>query len=160
RRRGVPAMTSPLRTDSTTRAPVKVQAPGKINIHLGVGGANDEGYHELATVFQARNLGETLTLVPAGAGSIRVPGRHGNLARRAVDVLIAALEVDRDVDVLRDIDIVIDKQVPVAGGMGGGSADAAAALVGAAHLVGGVAEDVLHDCAVAVGADVAFLLHG
>src|SRR5699024_3908847 len=43
--------------------------------------------------------------------------------------------------------------------MGGGSADAAAALVAAAHLVGGVAEDVLHDCAVAVGADVAFLLH-
>src|SRR5699024_3579704 len=64
------------------------------------------------------------------------------------------------VDVLRAIDIVIDKQVPVAGGMGGGSADAAAALVGAAHLVGGVAEDVLHDCAVAVGAAVAFLLHG
>ena len=162
-------MTSPLRTDSTTRAPVKVQAPGKINIHLGVGGANDEGYHELATVFQALNLGETLTLVPGGTGSIIVQGRYGdsavpadgtNLARRAVDVLIAALEVDRDVDVLRDIDIVIDKQVPVAGGMGGGSADAAAALVGAAHLVGGVAEDVLHDCAVAVGADVAFLLHG
>src|SRR5699024_8378578 len=137
-------------TDATTRAPVEVQAPGKINIHLGVGGANDEGYHELATVFQALNLGETLTLVPGGTGSIIVQGRYGgsavpadatNLARRAVD-------------------IVIDKQVPVAGGMGGGSADAAAALVGAAHLVGGVAEDVLHDCAVAVGADVAFLLHG
>src|SRR5699024_4562251 len=121
RRRGVPAMTSPLRTDSTTRAPVKVQAPGKINIHLGVGGANDEGYHELATVFQALNLGETLTLVPGGTGSIIVQGRYG------------------------------DSAVP---------ADAAAALVGAAHLVGGVGEDVLHNCAVAVGADVAFLLHG
>src|SRR5699024_11836335 len=131
-------MTSPLRSDSSTRAPVKVQAPGKINSHLGVGGANGEGYHEHATVFQALNLGETLPLVPGGTGSIIVQGRYGasavpadatNLARRAVDVRIAALEVDRDVDVLRDIDIVIDKQVPVAGGMGGGSADAAAALV-------------------------------
>src|SRR5699024_3834212 len=149
-------MTSPLRTDSTTRAPVKVQAPGKINIHLGVGGANDEGYHELATVLQALNRGETLTLVPGGTGSISVRGRYGgpavpadatNLARRAVDVLIAALEVDRDVDVLRDIDIVIDKQVPVAGGMGGGSAGAAPPPVGAGHLAGGVAEDALRACA-------------
>ncbi|WP_209371427.1 4-(cytidine 5'-diphospho)-2-C-methyl-D-erythritol kinase [Brevibacterium renqingii] len=162
-------MTTPLRSRSTTRAPVKVQAPGKINIHLGVGGATAEGYHELATVFQALNLGETLTLIPGGTGSIIVQGRYAdsavpadetNLARRAIDLLIAALEDERDVDVLRGIDIVIDKQVPVAGGMGGGSADAAAALVGAAHLVGGVAEDVLHDCAVAVGADVAFLLRG
>src|SRR5699024_2151812 len=162
-------MTSPLRTDSTTRAPGKVQAPGTISIRRGVGGANDEGYHELATGFAALSRGQTLTLVPGGPGSIIVQGRYGdsavpadgtNPARRAVDALIAALEVDRDVDVLRDIDIVIDKQVPVAGGMGGGSADAAAALAAAAHLVGGVAEDVLHDCAVAVGADVAFLLHG
>src|SRR5699024_3762280 len=53
-------------------------------------------------------------------GDSAVPADATNLARRAVDVLIAALEVDRDVDVLRDIDIVIDKQVPVAGGMGGG----------------------------------------
>src|SRR5699024_12096363 len=122
----------------------------------------------LATVFQALNLGETLTLVPGGTGSIIVQGRYGdsavpadatNLARRAVGVLIAALEVDRDVDVLRDIDIVIDKQGPVAGGMGGGSADAAAALVGAARLVGGVAEDGLHDGAGAGGADAAFPPH-
>ncbi|MGC3021933.1 MULTISPECIES: 4-(cytidine 5'-diphospho)-2-C-methyl-D-erythritol kinase [unclassified Brevibacterium] len=162
-------MTTPLHPPTTTPAPVKVQAPGKINIHLGVGAANDEGYHELATVFQALNLGETLTLIPGGTRSILVQGRYAdsavpvddsNVARRAVDLLIAALEDDRDVDVLRDLDIVIDKQVPVAGGMGGGSADAAAALVGAAHLLGGVEDEVLHDCAVSVGADVAFLLRG
>ena len=162
-------MTTPLRPHPTTPAPVKVQAPGKINIHLGVGTANAEGYHELATVFQALNLGETLTLVPGGTGSIVVQGRYGhpavpvdgtNVARRAIELLISALEDSRDVDVLRDLDIVIDKQVPVAGGMGGGSADAAAALVGAAHLLGGVDDDVLHETAVAVGSDVAFLLQG
>ncbi|WP_181273178.1 4-(cytidine 5'-diphospho)-2-C-methyl-D-erythritol kinase [Brevibacterium oceani] len=162
-------MTTRLHPISTDPAPVKVWAPGKINVHLGVGGAGDDGYHELATVFQALNLGETLTLIPGGTRSIIVQGRYAdaavpsdesNLARRAVDTLIAALGDGRDVDVLRDLDIVIDKQVPVAGGMGGGSADAAAALVGAAHLIGGVDDDVLHEAAVAVGADVAFLLRG
>ena len=161
-------MTTPLHSRTTIPAPVRVQAPGKINIHLGVGAAND-GYHELATVFQALNLGETLTLIPGGTRSIIVQGRYAdaavphdetNFARRAVDLLITALEGERDVDVLRDLDIVIDKQVPVAGGMGGGSADAAAALVGAAHLVGGDDDAIVHDCAVAVGADVAFLLRG
>ncbi|UVI35114.1 4-(cytidine 5'-diphospho)-2-C-methyl-D-erythritol kinase [Brevibacterium spongiae] len=162
-------MTTSLHSRTVNPAPVKVQAPGKINIHLGVGAANDDGYHELATVFQALNLGETLTLIPGGTRSILIQGRYAdaavpvddaNFARRAIDLLIDALEGDRDVDVLRDLDIVIDKQVPVAGGMGGGSADAAAALVGAAHLIGGVDEATLHDCAVAVGADVAFLLRG
>ncbi|RBP68157.1 4-diphosphocytidyl-2-C-methyl-D-erythritol kinase [Brevibacterium sanguinis] len=150
-------------------APITVRAPGKINVHLGVGGLDEHGYHELATVFQALNLTETLTLIPGGSGRIEVRGRYAeagvpqdetNIARRAVRSLIEALEGWKDLDVLHDLDIVIDKQVPVAGGMGGGSADAAAALVGAAHLVGGVRDEVLHECAVAVGADVAFLLRG
>lgn len=162
-------MTAQLHPVSGIPTPVKVWAPGKINVHLGVGGLGKDGYHELATVFQALNLGETLTLVPGGNGSIVVRGKYAdadvpqgdaNFARRAVNLLISALEDERDVDVLRDLDIVIDKQVPVAGGMGGGSADAAAALCGAAHLIGGVDDGLLHDCAVEVGADVAFLLRG
>ena len=162
-------MSAELHPRAPTLTPVKVQAPGKINVHLGVGGVDDDGYHELATVFQALNLHETLTLVPGGSASIVVNGRYAddevprdesNFARKAINLLITALEDERDVDVLRDLDIVIDKQVPVAGGMGGGSADAAAALCGAAHLLGGVDEAILHDCAVDVGADVAFLLHG
>ena len=162
-------MSAQLHSRPRTVTPVKVQAPGKINVHLGVGGAGDDGYHELATVFQALNLAETLTLIPGGSSSIVVTGRYAdaevpldesNFARKAINLLIAALEDEQDVDVLRDLDIVIDKQVPVAGGMGGGSADAAAALCGAAHLIGGVDEETLHDVAVDVGADVAFLLHG
>ncbi|WP_309132079.1 4-(cytidine 5'-diphospho)-2-C-methyl-D-erythritol kinase [Brevibacterium sp.] len=162
-------MNAQLRSRTRTLAPVTVRAPGKINVHLGVGGLDDHGYHELATVFQALNLSETLTLIPGGSGQIVVRGRYAdagvpqdesNFARKAISVMIRALEGRREVEVLRDLDIIIDKQVPVAGGMGGGSADAAAALVGAAHLLGGVEESILHDCAVAVGADVAFLLHG
>ncbi|MGO2862803.1 MAG: 4-(cytidine 5'-diphospho)-2-C-methyl-D-erythritol kinase [Brevibacterium sp.] len=162
-------MSTQLRPRSGTLAPVKVRAPGKINVHLGVGPVDDDGDHELATVVQALNLGETLTLMPGGTSSIVVTGRYGddevpggeaNLARRAVGTLITALEDERDVDVLRDLDIVIDKQVPVGGGMGSGSADAAAALCGAAHLVGGVPDELLRDCAVELGADVAFLLRG
>lgn len=160
----------PLRQPSVNEpGPVRVRAPGKINIHLGVGGRQADGYHELATVFQALNLYETLTLVPGGSGSVVVRGRYAddhvpqdetNLARLALNTLIAALEDERDVSVLRNLDIVIEKQVPVAGGMAGGSADAAAALRGAAHLIGGVDDEVLSECAVAVGADVSFLLHG
>ncbi|MCM1011700.1 4-(cytidine 5'-diphospho)-2-C-methyl-D-erythritol kinase [Brevibacterium sp. XM4083] len=149
--------------------PVRVRAPGKINVHLGVGGVGEDGYHELATVFQALDLTETLTLIPGGTGAIIVQGRYAddtvprgetNLARRAVDLLISTFEGERDVDALRGLDIVIDKQVPVSGGMGGGSADAAAALTGAAHLIGGVETEVLSDLAVDIGADVPFLLRG
>lgn len=152
-----------------TLAPVTVRAPGKINVHLGVGGLDEHGYHELATVFQALNLNETLTLTPGGTGAITVTGKYAdadvpqdetNFARRALTVLAEAMAGERDVSVLDGVDILIDKQVPVAGGMGGGSADAAAALVGAAHLLGGVPDAVLAECAVAVGADVAFLLRG
>ena len=75
-------MTTPLHSRTTIPAPVRVQAPGKINIHLGVGAAND-GYHELATVFQALNLGETLTLIPGGTRSIIVQGRYADADRKS-----------------------------------------------------------------------------
>ncbi|GAA0035203.1 4-(cytidine 5'-diphospho)-2-C-methyl-D-erythritol kinase [Brevibacterium metallidurans] len=162
-------MSAPTPVRPGTPAPVSVRAPGKINVHLGVGGVDDDGYHALATVFQALGLSETLTLIPGGTGSILVQGRYAddsvpvgesNLARRAIDLLISTFAADRDVSVLQGLDIVIDKQVPVAGGMGGGSADAAAALVGGAHLIGGLDSAVLHDLAVEIGADVPFLLRG
>ncbi|EKU48654.1 MULTISPECIES: 4-(cytidine 5'-diphospho)-2-C-methyl-D-erythritol kinase [Brevibacterium] len=162
-------MSAPTPLRPGTPAPVTVRAPGKINVHLGVGGVDEHGYHTLATVFQALGMVETLTLIPGGTGTILVQGRYAdetvpvgesNLARRAITLLITAFEAERDVEVLRDLDIVIDKQVPVAGGMGGGSADAAAALTGAAHLIGGVDAEVLADLALEIGADVPFLLRG
>lgn len=143
---------------------VHVRAPGKINVYLGVGGRHDDGYHALATVFQAVSLYEDVIARPADDFSVTVAGVEDigsvplddrNLAMRAAKLL--ALAVDHPGGVALEI----RKSVPVAGGMGGGSADAAAALVACDALWGtGLSQARLHDLAARLGADVPFALHG
>lgn len=145
---------------------IRVAAHGKINVMLGVGEAGDDGYHDLVTVFQALNVRETIALTDADdpanpkvtvAGpfaSPSIPADERNLARRAVTALADAAEVHVPVD------IAIDKCVPVAGGMGGGSADAAAALLAYAARIGLDDPQLLHDTAAGLGADVPFALLG
>ncbi|MFS0895680.1 4-(cytidine 5'-diphospho)-2-C-methyl-D-erythritol kinase [Microbacterium sp. 179-I 3D3 NHS] len=143
---------------------VHVRAPGKINVYLGVGGRHDDGYHALATVFQAVSLYEDVIARHADDFSITVSGVDDvgsvplddrNLAMRAAKLLAAATEYDGGVA------LEIRKNVPVAGGMGGGSADAAAALVACDALWGtGLSPARLHDLAARLGADVPFALHG
>lgn len=143
---------------------VHVRAPGKINVYLGVGGKHDDGYHALATVFQAVSLYEDVIARPADDFSVTVAGVEDigsvplddrNLAMRAAKLL--ALAVDHPGGVALEI----RKSVPVAGGMGGGSADAAAALVACDALWGtGLSQARLHDLAARLGADVPFALHG
>ncbi|WP_349828132.1 4-(cytidine 5'-diphospho)-2-C-methyl-D-erythritol kinase [Brevibacterium litoralis] len=151
----------------TAYTEVTARAHGKINPYLHVGPRRDDGYHDLVTVFQSVSLAETVTVrvLPAGQeDSVTVTGPYAedgdipldarNLALAAVHAL--AERLDRRVPVA----LRIDKQVPVAGGMGGGSADAAAALVAYAHLLGGVDAEVLHTVAASLGADVPFALTG
>lgn len=143
---------------------VHVRAPGKINVYLGVGGRHDDGYHALATVFQAVSLYEDVIARPASDFSITVSGLDDpdsvplddrNLAMRAAKLLAAAADYDGGVA------LEIRKSVPVAGGMGGGSADAAAALVACDALWGtGFSQTRLHELAARLGADVPFALHG
>lgn len=143
---------------------VHVRAPGKINVFLGVGARHDDGYHALATVFQAVSLYEDVIARPADDFSITVSGYEDmgavplddrNLAMRAAKLLAAA------VDYPGGVALEIRKSVPVAGGMGGGSADAAAALVACDALWGtGLSQARLHDLAARLGADVPFALHG
>ena len=143
---------------------VHVRAPGKINVYLGVGGRHDDGYHSLATVFQAVSLYEDVIARPADDFSITVSGYEDmsgvplddrNLAMRAAKLLATAVEHPGGVA------LEIRKSVPVAGGMGGGSADAAAALVACDALWGtGLSPARLHDLAARLGADVPFALHG
>ncbi len=71
-------MSAPTPLRPGTPAPVTVRAPGKINVHLGVGGVDEHGYHTLATVFQALGMVETLTLIPGGTGTILVQGRYAD----------------------------------------------------------------------------------
>lgn len=143
---------------------VHVRAPGKINVFLGVGGRHDDGYHALATVFQAVSLYEDVIARPADDFSVTVSGVEDidsvplddrNLAMRAAKLLAVA------VDHRGGVALEIRKSVPVAGGMGGGSADAAAALVACDALWGtGLSQTRLHDLAARLGADVPFALHG
>lgn len=143
---------------------VHVRAPGKINVFLGVGGRHDDGYHALATVFQAVSLYEDVIARPADDFSVSVSGVEDvgsvplddrNLAMRAAKLLAVA------VDHPGGVALEIRKSVPVAGGMGGGSADAAAALVACDALWGtGLSQARLHDLAARLGADVPFALHG
>lgn len=143
---------------------VHVRAPGKINVFLGVGGRHDDGYHALATVFQAVSLYEDVIARPAYDFSVTVSGVEDigavplddrNLAMRAAKLLAVA------VDHRGGVALEIRKRVPVAGGMGGGSADAAAALVACDALWGtGLSQARLHDLAARLGADVPFALHG
>lgn len=142
---------------------VTVRVPGKVNLFLAVGDLRDDGYHELTTVFHAVSLFDEITVRNAdvmsldvsGEGVEDVPTDHRNLAWRAAELL--AEHVGRAPDVA----ISIEKSIPVAGGMAGGSADAAAVLVAINSLWElGVPRRDLHTLAAELGSDVPFALHG
>lgn len=152
---------------SSGDAPVTVRAPAKINLSLAVGAPREDGYHELATVFHAVSLFEDLEAVEdddvtvevmTPSKGVRVDGvplDDSNLAVRAALLLAERCDVDRGVRMR------ITKRVPVAGGMAGGSADAAAALVACDSLWGtGLSRDELRQIAAELGSDVPFSLLG
>ena len=140
-----------------------VRTPGKINLYLAVGDLLESGYHELTTVFHAVSLvdevtvrnADVLSLEISGEGADQLPLDERNLAWQAAELM--AEHVGR----APDVSIPIDKCIPVAGGMGGGSADAAAVLVALNSLWElGVPRRDLHALAAKLGSDVPFALHG
>jgi 4-diphosphocytidyl-2-C-methyl-D-erythritol kinase len=142
---------------------VTVRVPAKINLYLGCGPCDPDGYHELTTVFHAVSLFDEVTVTPAdglavrvhGEGAADVPADADNLAARA------AIALARRAGVHPTVHIAINKGIPVAGGMAGGSADAAATLVACDVLWGtDLDREALHEVAAALGSDVPFALHG
>jgi 4-diphosphocytidyl-2-C-methyl-D-erythritol kinase len=131
---------------------LRARAPGKVNLCLFVGEPREDGLHPLVSVVQALSLADELTLEPgAGADEVVCPGVEGpNLAGRALALYREATGWDAPPQRL-----TIEKRIPVAAGMGGGSSDAAAALRLAAHAAGRPAPPEL---APRLGADVASLL--
>ncbi|TDQ54874.1 4-(cytidine 5'-diphospho)-2-C-methyl-D-erythritol kinase [Actinorugispora endophytica] len=151
---------------------VTVRVPAKVNLQLAVGPARDDGYHDLVNVFHAVSLFDEVT-VTHGAPDAKpgsavltatgdrpsrtagVPLDHGNLAARAVALLA------RETGVRTGVRVHLHKAIPVAGGMAGGSADAAAALVACDALWGtGVPTARLVELAAELGSDVPFPLLG
>ena len=142
-----------------------VRTPAKINLCLGVGAPQPDGYHPLATVYQAISVYDDLRARPAAAGrfGIRahgvdadlVPADDSNLAVRAARLLADEYDVDEGTS------LHVHKAIPVSGGMAGGSSDAAAALVACAQLWGlDVSREELAVLAARLGSDVPFCLVG
>ena len=147
-----------------TTPSVIVRAHAKINLDLRVLGPRPDGYHELRTVFQSIALHDVIECVPrAGALAIEcttagVPLDASNLVWRAADALWRAL---RRPPPVRDVLIRLQKNIPLQAGLGGGSSDAAAALIGLARLwKAPVRPSQLTDVAATLGADVPFFLSG
>jgi 4-diphosphocytidyl-2-C-methyl-D-erythritol kinase len=149
-----------------SRSQVVVSAPAKINLCLGVGAVRPDGFHPLATVYQAVGLhdeviarpGRGWSLTVAGHARIpvdEIPGDASNMAVRAALLLAEHHGVEPDVE------LVVHKGIPVAGGMAGGSADAAAALVACDTLWQTQTPRVeLLGLAAELGSDVPFALVG
>ncbi|MGN6326439.1 4-(cytidine 5'-diphospho)-2-C-methyl-D-erythritol kinase [Pseudolysinimonas sp.] len=143
---------------------VHVRAPGKINVFLGVGSLQDDGYHDVAIAYQAVSLCEDVRVTAADGFSVavsgsvelgRVPTDDRNIAIRAARLLAERTGYRGGVH------IDIEKHVPVTGGMGGGSADAAATLLACDTLWGTeLPRDAMLDLARRLGADVPFALTG
>ena len=139
---------------------VRVRVPGKVNLHLAVGDLRSDGYHELVTVFHAVDLQDEvvasssseLSIAITGEGADAVPTDARNLAWQAAELLAA------EAGVAANVHLDIRKAIPVAGGMAGGSADAAGALLACARLWGVEAD--LPTLAARLGSDVAFPLLG
>jgi 4-diphosphocytidyl-2-C-methyl-D-erythritol kinase len=150
-----------------SRGAVTVRAPAKVNVSLGVGPLRRDGFHALSTVYLAVSLFDTVTAAPGeglslevvgegtGATAGTVPTDRTNLVWRAAELLA------RHAGVRPDAELQIDKSIPAAAGLAGGSADAAAALVALDELWGTRAgREDLDGLAAQLGSDVPFSLHG
>jgi 4-diphosphocytidyl-2-C-methyl-D-erythritol kinase len=140
--------------------------PAKVNLQLAVGPLGNDGFHEVTTVFQAISLFDDVTVATApentgisiqitGQTSNGVPSDNSNLAVKAAALMI------KNYDLPNDLSIKLKKEIPVAGGMAGGSADAAGVIVGLDSLFNlGLSRAEMEKIASQIGSDVPFSLSG
>ena len=144
---------------------VKIKAPAKINLFLEVTARRPDGYHGLATLFARTGLCDTLALRRTGREGIRllVKGGPKELGRAEDNIVYkAAVKFFEAFNLIPDADITLEKRIPVGAGLGGGSSDAAAALLGLAKVYGtpGSAFPRLMKIAAVIGSDVPFFMLG
>jgi len=140
--------------------------PAKVNLQLSVGPLGSDGFHEVTTVFQAISLFDDVTVATApdgdgikisisGETSSGVPADSSNLAVKAAELMI------KNYDLPADLIIKLKKEIPVAGGMAGGSADAAGVIVGLDSLFElGLSRDEMEIVGSKIGSDVPFSICG
>lgn len=152
------------------RRRVVVDAPAKINLRLEILGRREDGYHDIDTIMQTVDLVDTLELVArdddgfsltVAERSKGVPADETNLVIKAAKALARELRSRAGNADLPGADIELVKRIPSGAGLGGGSSDAAATLVGLRELWNAdVSDDLLEDVAASVGSDVPFFVRG
>ncbi|HWS78577.1 MAG TPA: 4-(cytidine 5'-diphospho)-2-C-methyl-D-erythritol kinase [Thermomonas sp.] len=137
-------------------------APAKLNLFLRIVGRRPDGYHELQTVFRLLDWGDTVFLRPRADGLVVRVGAGAEGVAEADDLLIRAAKVlDKEAKFSHGVDIGIEKRIPMGGGFGGGSSDAATVLVALDRLHGlQLGVDRLAELGLRLGADVPVFVHG
>jgi 4-diphosphocytidyl-2-C-methyl-D-erythritol kinase len=143
---------------------VRIRAFAKINLCLHVMGKRADGYHELRTIFQAISLHDTLeiSIDPGGSGQFSLSSNDVTLPLGRENLVVRAIEaISPEVGFQGSVSAHLEKKIPVARGLGGGSSDAAAALIGMLRLTKKeVPLSRLMEIAAGLGADVPFFLFG
>jgi 4-diphosphocytidyl-2-C-methyl-D-erythritol kinase len=142
--------------------PVTVRVPAKVNLELLVGPRRDDGYHSLASVYHAVSLYDDVTVAVADQWGVSVSGPLAGAVPKGTDnIALRAAHLLEDRYDGEPVHVSIRKGIPVAGGMAGGSADAAATLVALDHLWNlGLDREELEELAADLGSDVPFLISG
>ena len=139
-----------------------LRAHAKVNLALEVLGTRDDGYHELRTLFQTISLHDDIVLRPRATKDVTILCDHPGVPTDETNLAVrAARDLQRFAGVSRGVEITLTKRIPVAGGLGGGSSDAAAVLMGLDRLWRiGLGPAGLHPLARRLGADVPYFLIG
>ncbi|MBB3189757.1 4-(cytidine 5'-diphospho)-2-C-methyl-D-erythritol kinase [Halomonas cerina] len=141
--------------------PLVLPAPAKLNRLLRIVGQRSDGYHTLQTLFQFLDIGDTLTLRGRGDGKLHLTPALPGVPDEANLILRAARLLKEASGCRLGADLHLEKRLPMGGGLGGGSSDAATTLLGLDHLWGlGLPLATLADLGLALGADVPVFLHG
>jgi 4-diphosphocytidyl-2-C-methyl-D-erythritol kinase len=137
-------------------------APAKLNLFLRITGRRPDGYHSLQTVFQLLDWGDTVRLRLRDDGRILRPGEANYGVAEADDLVVrAAKMLQVEANIAFGADIVVEKRIPLGGGFGGGSSDAATVLVALNRLwKAGLDEDALAALGLRLGADVPVFVRG
>jgi len=146
--------------DTTVRN-IRVTAPAKINLYLRVLGVRPDGYHEIETLFQAIDLCDELIIRKSGGQTtIEVPG-YPDLETEDNLVIRAIRWIENEFREKLPVNILLMKHIPEAAGLGGGSSDGAATLLGIRNLFNlNLTDEDMSRAALSLGADVSFFLKG
>jgi 4-diphosphocytidyl-2-C-methyl-D-erythritol kinase len=143
-------------TDLRLEKPLRLRAPAKINLGLEITGKRADGYHEIVTILQTINLCDEIVLTPAERFTYTPDPRiqpHDDLILRTLGLVRARLDVSLQAN------LRLEKQIPLAAGLGGGSSDAGTLLAAIGRLAGIPATE-LYPVAAELGSDVPFFLRG